>query len=203
MKLDSPTSNTKTAVAIFVIAAVLVATIDLWSKQAVFEFLQVEEGVRMVGAPGAAEQRPAVVSQSRYVVIENFFWLEANYNYGAYRGWFAGNTRALAWLSAVATAVIVIFFIWHLRTQRPAELSFVLALGLLLGGTVGNLYDRARLLGVRDWICWFVVIDGKEHVWPNFNIADSAICTGVGIVLLREFLRWRSDVRARKAGPTT
>lgn len=199
MSLDSPPSNRKVAVVIFLLAATLVATLDLWTKHAAFQFLQVEEGIRMVGEPGAAEPRPAVKSQMRYVVIENFFWLEANYNYGAYRGWFAGNTRALAWLSAVASMVILLFFIWHLRTEPRAELSFVLALGLLLGGTIGNLYDRALLLGVRDWIRWFVVIDGKEHVWPNFNIADSAICTGVGLVLVREFIRWRMEVRASKA----
>ena len=60
---------------------------------------------------------------------------------------------------------------------------------------MGNLHDRAFLKGVRDWIKWYFVSGGREHVWPNFNIADSAICTGVGLLILLEL---RNHFRARK-----
>ncbi|MBI4606632.1 MAG: signal peptidase II, partial [Planctomycetes bacterium] len=56
------------------------------------------------------------------------------------------------------------------------------------------------LAAVRDWIKWFYVsADGREHVWPNFNIADSAICTGVGILILLEVLRAARERREAKA----
>ena len=83
------------------------------------------------------------------------------------------------------------------KTPAP-ERAFALALGLLLGGTIGNLYDRAVLAGVRDWIKWFVVIDGQEHVWPNFNIADAGICVGVALLILREIGIGLRERRARR-----
>lgn len=74
---------------------------------------------------------------------------------------------------------------------------FVVALGMLWGGTLGNFYDRYFIGGVRDFIKWFVVVDGKERVWPNFNIADSGICVGVGIIVVMEIAR---SLRGKTAG---
>jgi signal peptidase II len=55
-----------------------------------------------------------------------------------------------------------------------------LALGLMVGGILGNLLDRIRLRFVTDFLDFYV---GSAH-WPAFNIADAAICTGVGIYVL-------------------
>ena len=57
-------------------------------------------------------------------------------------------------------------------------------LGLIWGGTCGNLYDRAVHGYVRDFVKWFLEWGGRQHVWPNFNVADSAICVGVGLLVL-------------------
>ena len=192
--MESPPLKKRYAVALFVVPAVLIVVLDLWSKDAVFELLNVKEEIFTTA--DSPRPRPAVVFQDRIVVIEDFFWLEANYNYGAFSGWFSERTGILATFSVVAALAMVGFFVYSLK-QRP-ERVFSLSLGLLLGGAVGNLYDRAALNGVRDWIRWFVVIDGQQHVWPNFNIADSAICTGVGLLFLREFVRWRGEVRERR-----
>jgi len=172
-------------IALFVLAATLILGLDLWSKKAVFQLLE----VRTEGSP------PRVVSQKVYQVIPGLFDLEANYNYGAFSGWFSGHPEGLAVLSALALVVLVAVFFYQFREGRCPGVVLTLSLGLLWGGTMGNLHDRALLGGVRDWIKWYFVSGGREHVWPNFNIADSAICTGVGLLILLEL---RNHFRARK-----
>ena len=178
----------------FVLLAGGIVALDLWSKEAVFELLEVVS----VGDP------PEVASQKPFVVIEDYFWLEANYNYGAFSGWFSGHTGYLAAVSVIAAAVLAGLFVFHVvRHAQPCAL-YVTALALLLGGTIGNLYDRAMLRAVRDWIRWFYVSsDGKHHVWPNFNVADSAIVGGVGCLVLLELIRWRKEKRESRAGAET
>lgn len=184
--------QTGLVISVFLVAALLVSSLDLWSKKAVFDALHVET-VQMQNG------RPRVVSQDVYVVIQDWFELEANYNYGAFSGWFASHTGALAIVSTLAIAVIAAIFVFHVKKAPVPEIAFALSLGLLLGGTVGNLYDRAALAGVRDWIKWFVVIDGKDFVWPNFNIADAGICVGVALLFIREIRIWLRERRTAKA----
>ena len=182
------------AVILFLLPAVLIVVVDLWTKDAVFKYLDVEE--KMVSSKESPRPRPVVFYQDRKVIIEDFFWFEANYNYGAFSGWFSDRTGILATFSVIAALAMVGLFAYSLR--YGPERAFSLALGFLLGGAVGNFYDRAVLNGVRDWIRWFVVVDGKQHVWPNFNIADSAICIGVGMLIIRELIRWRHEVQEKQ-----
>jgi len=192
--MTSATSSKPLAVTLFVVVAALVTGLDLWSKDAIFKLLNVVE----TGSP------PRVVGQERHEVIADFFELEANYNYGAFSGWFSSHTGLLTLLSVVAVVIILTVFIVLLRRPEGPGFLFTLALSLLWGGTVGNLYDRYYLHAVRDWIKWFFVTgEGparREHVWPNFNIADSAICVGVGLLILLEV---RNMIRERKTGKQT
>jgi len=65
------------------------------------------------------------------------------------------------------------------------------SLGLIFGGILGNLLDRLLRKHVIDFLYFYVVRrDGTEAGFPAFNIADSAICTGVGLLFL---LSWRSE----------
>ena len=68
------------------------------------------------------------------------------------------------------------------------------ALALILGGAVGNLLDRMRLGYVVD----FVHLYFKQHQWPDFNLADSAITVGVSLLIL-DILRTPPAASARKA----
>ncbi len=154
--------------------------LDLGTKHYFFQVLDVRFGA-MVEEGGVVRQR--VLPHQPIVVIPGFFEIEANNNFGAFSGWFARHTEYLTALSVVALLVIVLIARGHLHGPGPRRLWFVAALGLLWGGTCGNLYDRATLGYVRDFVKWFFVSGGREHVWPNFNIADSAICVGVGIIL--------------------
>jgi len=163
---------------LFISIALAITGLDLFTKHLAFSRLEVKLG------PNPNEfQRKMVVSQKPVVVIGDLFELEANINYGAFRGWFSEHRIVLVLLSLGALLVIT-WFLWsHLNGPPPHRLWFAAALGLLFGGTCGNLYDRAKYGFVRDFIKWFYRSDQKEHVWPNFNIADSAISVGVCIIL--------------------
>jgi signal peptidase II len=86
-------------------------------------------------------------------------------------------------LKVFATLVAVGLLIWSWRLA-PQELSFRWPLGLILGGAVGNLIDRYRLGHVIDFIDahW----DERYH-FPTFNVADSAICIGMGLLIWLSF----------------
>jgi signal peptidase II len=109
-------------------------------------------------------------------VIEGFFNLTYVRNTGAAWGIFGGQNTSLTALSIVMLAVMVIFrrsFIGDTWNHR-------LALGLMLGGIIGNLLDRLRL----GWVTDFLDFYWQSAHWPAFNIADAAICTGVGLYLI-------------------
>ena len=97
----------------------------------------------------------------------------------------------LSVLSLCALAAIALYFV---RLPPAARLPRA-ALALVLGGAVGNLIDRARLGYVVD----FVHAYWREHQWPDFNLADSAITVGVTLLVL-DILR-SSDASPAGAKP--
>jgi signal peptidase II len=109
-------------------------------------------------------------------LIPGFFSLTYIRNTGAAWGMFSGQNLTLALLAAVMLVALVLF---RRKIMPPGTLHRV-ALGLLCGGIAGNLFDRLRLDYVTDYLDFYV---GTWH-WPAFNIADAAICIGVGIYLL-------------------
>ncbi len=83
-------------------------------------------------------------------------------------------------VSAVAALVIVgVAFRVSVRSNRLLSLS----LGLILSGTVGNLYDRVVFGGVRDFFHWYKYVN-----WPVFNVADVCLVCGAGLLVLHAFL---------------
>ena len=113
-------------------------------------------------------------------VIPGFFHLTYVRNTGAAWGLFSGQNIALSALALVMLAVLVAF---RRKILPPGRVHRV-ALGLLCGGIVGNLFDRLRLDYVVDFLDFFV----RGWHWPAFNIADSAICIGVAIYMLGTLL---------------
>lgn len=120
---------------------------------------------------------------SKYIVVENMalgesipiieevFHLTYILNPGAAFGMFAHNR-----LFFIAIAVIVIgIIIWARREILASPWEVKAGCGLFLGGAIGNLIDRARQGTVIDFFDF--------RIWPVFNIADIAICIGVGLII--------------------
>ncbi len=184
-ELLSPAARKK-AWLLFLCTAILIAGLDLWTKAAVFDLLEVRSPTRSTQNGG---EQIYVASQQEKTLIPGFFDLEANYNYGAFNGWFASHTKLLALLSCAALLVIAAVLWYALGRSTAPSRWFILALGFLAGGTAGNFYDRFELQAVRDWIKWYIVVGDEEYVWPNFNIADSGICAGVILIVFLELFR--------------
>lgn len=115
----------------------------------------------------------------RITVIEDFFHLVHVGNPGAAWGLFAGMSQWLA-LLALATLVAIFLFRRQLELSRPVvQVIF----GLLCGGIVGNLIDRI----VHKHVVDFLLFTFGTFDWPAFNLADTAICVGVGLYLINSF----------------
>jgi signal peptidase II len=117
-------------------------------------------------------------------VIPGFFNLTFVTNTGAAWGIFGGQNHWLSIFSVVMLVVMVIFRRHFLNDTWDHKL----ALGLMIGGIVGNLLDRVRLGYVTD----FVHVYWRQHQWPDFNVADSAISIGI-VLLLLDAVRSRPD----------
>lgn len=120
---------------------------------------------------------------SKYIVVENMalgesipiieevFHLTYILNPGAAFGMFAHNR-----LFFIAIAVVVIsIIIWARREILASPWEVKAGCGLFLGGAIGNLIDRVRQGLVIDFFDF--------RIWPVFNIADIAICIGVGLII--------------------
>lgn len=134
------------------------------------------------------------------VVIEGFFKFVHWGNTGAAWSLFTGNNSLLALVSVIA--LIVLYLTRH--RFEPHTLPGQIALGLMFGGILGNLTDRLRVGHVIDFIRFYLVRrgDGVEVGFPAFNVADSAICLGVGLLLWRTLTQTlRSERGASLSGP--
>lgn len=125
------------------------------------------------------------------VVIPNYFsWMLA-YNTGAAFSFLADSGGWQRWLFAlIAVVVSTVLVIWLKRLGRD-DTWLAIALALVLGGALGNLYDRIVLGHVID----FIFVHWHEHGFPAFNVADSAICVGAVMLALDMF-------KGKKAGDT-
>lgn len=116
-------------------------------------------------------------------VIPGFFNIHYIENTGAAFGIFQGKLTLLTLISALAAIIIVGLIIY----EREAHRGMLYALACILGGTCGNLIDRARLQYVVDFLQVYITLFEKQYYWPSFNIADSAISVGVGLLILLMF----------------
>ncbi len=130
------------------------------------------------------------------VVIEGFFKFVHWVNTGAAWSMFSGNNGLLAIVALVAL-IILVFSRHHFDSKT---LLGQVAFGLVFGGIVGNLIDRLRWGHVIDFLYFYVQQrGGREIGFPAFNVADSAICTGVALVFL---LTLRSERQVEPAAQT-
>jgi signal peptidase II len=130
------------------------------------------------------------------IIFEGFFKFVHWGNTGAAWSLFRGNNYLLA-LVAIAALVVLYFSRHHFEART---LAGQVAFGLICGGIVGNLIDRLLFGHVIDFIYFYLVQrGGTELGFPAFNVADSAICSGVGLVFL---ITWKSERGATPAEST-
>ena len=148
-----------------------------------------------LGRPG---ERPV------YWIIDGVFGFQTSLNQGALFGIGQGRVTLFVALSLVALAGIA----WWVWVDYAKSVFLSSTLGLIGAGILGNLWDRVGLhhmtwtqFDVDVWSCdaeslgrpvyavrdWILVMIGSYH-WPNFNIADAALVSGVTLMILRVFL---------------
>jgi signal peptidase II len=120
------------------------------------------------------------------VQVTPFFDLVLAWNIGISFGWFQndGQIAQIALMVVKALAVIALA-IWMARSRT---LMATMALGLIIGGAIGNAIDRFAYGAVVDFALFHVQIGGKTFNWYVFNLADVAIVAGVAALLYDSFL---------------
>ncbi|BET95651.1 signal peptidase II [Xenorhabdus taiwanensis] len=132
---------------------------------------------------------------SKYLVLQHFtlyesmplipyFNLTYAQNLGAAFSFLADKGGWQRWFFAlVAVAITVVLLVMMYRSNAKQKLSNI-AYALVIGGALGNLFDRLVHGFVVDFIDFYV---GEWH-WPTFNIADSAICIGAALIIIESFI---------------
>lgn len=152
---------------VFGVLALVSAGLDFWSKERVFGFLSANE---------------------ESIVVEHILRFKTTTNKGIIFGAFQDSGPLFLVISILAAPVILGIF---LSVRRPRWIMTV-SLALILGGTLGNMYDRVVFDHVRDFI--------EAYDWiqfPIFNLADSFIC--VGVFLLSVEMLFFDDAKKKVA----
>jgi signal peptidase II len=120
------------------------------------------------------------------VQVTPFFDLVLAWNIGISFGWLQNDGQAaqLA-LMAVKAVAVVALAIWMVRSQTVMA---TVALGMIIGGAIGNAIDRLAYGAVVDFALFHVEIAGKVYNWYVFNLADVAIVAGVALLLYDSFI---------------
>nr|WP_090887391.1 signal peptidase II [Evansella caseinilytica] len=144
--------------AYYVIALVIII-IDQWSKWLVVNHMELRESIP---------------------IIDNVFYLTSHRNPGAAFGILEGQM----WLFVIATVAVIGIIVYYIKTQAKGHRLFGVALGLVLGGAIGNFIDRLFRDGlVVDFFDAYIF----SYNFPIFNVADSALVVGVGLIIIHVF----------------
>jgi len=173
-------------IAWFFFLAILGCGLDLWTKHAVFS-------------------SPRFFHGNEWWLWEGHIGIQKSLNEGALFGMGQGKVWVFACFALVATIAIPV---WLFRFRAAEDFWLTTAAGAIMGGVIGNLYDRVGLPGmkwddfhpqrageivyaVRDWILFQV---SDQWVWPNFNIADALLVGGATFLFLRSFFLTNGEV---------
>ncbi|MCM3569135.1 signal peptidase II [Neobacillus mesonae] len=118
-------------------------------------------------------------------VIDNVLYITSHRNQGA--AW--GILQGQMWLFYVITIVVIIGIVYYLQKAAKGKWLLGVSLALMLGGAIGNFIDRVIRKEVVDFIHTFIF----SYNFPVFNIADSALCIGVILLMIQMLLEERSS----------
>ncbi|QXJ37459.1 Lipoprotein signal peptidase [Parageobacillus caldoxylosilyticus] len=143
---------------IYYIIALAVVAIDQWTKWLVVKYMRLGESIP---------------------IIPNVLYITSHRNRGA--AW--GILQGQFWLFYLITVIVVIGLIVYIQRLPRGERLFGVALGLMLGGAIGNFIDRLFRKEVVDFIHAYI----GTYSFPVFNIADSALTIGVALLFIKMF----------------
>jgi signal peptidase II len=127
-------------------------------------------------------------------VVAPFLTLVSTCNRGMSFGLFNNGTGlSVPFFTTAAVLIVAVLFFWLSRVRSEVLSS---AIGLIIGGAIGNVIDRVRFGGVIDFLYFHL----GSWYWPAFNIADSAICIGVMVMLLEGLLARRQGSASKTGG---
>ena len=186
---DDAALHSPAAISRFVLTAAVGLGLDLWTKSVAAANL----------ADGRVYQLPWMRGWLRFEFIQNP---------GAVFG--IGQGHRWIFLAVSAAAIAFLTYLFAGSGRRPVLYQVIL--GMLLAGVLGNMYDRIRFAEVRDMIHALPGVDwpaGVRRVFPRltevfpyiFNVADSLLCVGVGLMLIYNLFDPAGDPRRRE--PTT
>ena len=158
---------------VWLILVVIVAVLDLWTKAWWTYPSQLDD-------PGRLEK----------VLMEGWLTIQIRtvYNTGGVWSIARGQTDILLWGTVLAIPLVFLWIFWPLRSSTWDTC----AKSLVLGGALGNLYDRVRFHGVRD----FIDVHFGTFVYPTFNVADIALVAGIAMLFLTS---WRRPDRKKRS----
>jgi signal peptidase II len=149
---------------IYYLIALLIILADQISKWAIVRYMEIGD---------------------RIPLINQFLYITSHRNKGA--AW--GILQGQMWFFYVVTTIVVIILVIYIRNLKPEQKIFGLALGLMLGGAIGNFIDRIFRKEVVDFIdTWIFSYD-----FPIFNIADSALVIGVCFIFVLTLFEGKFD----------
>ena len=120
------------------------------------------------------------------VKVTPFFDLVLAWNVGISFGWFQNDSQlAQISLMIIKAVAVIVLAIWMARSRT---LLATIALGLIIGGAIGNGIDRFAYGAVVDFALFHLQIGGNTYNWYVFNLADVAIVAGVAALLYDSFL---------------
>ncbi len=130
-------------------------------------------------------------NQETYTVL-SVFDLTLWHNPGAAFSFLSNAGGMQRWLFSAISLITSVVIIWLLR-KHAKQILFALALSLILGGALGNLIDRINYGYVID----FLLFHWNQHYFPAFNVADSAITCGAGLLIWESLMEKKHGSAAR------
>lgn len=176
--------------------ALAALVVDQASKYGVFGWLGNQPNPTFVVFQ-AGEQQGGFQLVAQYTIGDNGQRVP-HVNHGALFGVLREHktlaNAGFALISFLAAAIIVL---WSRQRSTASDRWLCTALGLILGGTLGNFFDRIVFNGVRDFLHWNYLFD-----WPVFNVADCCLVAGAALLLIQAFLVQPCPESAPRETPT-
>lgn len=140
---------------LYYLLAFVIIAIDQWTKWLIVRYMELGESIP---------------------IIENVLYITSHRNRGAAWGMLQGQF----WLFYLITIVVVVGIVVYIQRLQPTQRLFGIALGLMLGGALGNFIDRVFRKEVVDFVHTYIF----NYSFPIFNVADAALTIGVALMFI-------------------